>query len=104
FSRDWSSDVCSSDLLTHLPISVHSAFDVFNGLDIEENRSGMVLIGFPVKPLHEVTEGTRLSAIQRLLVVEFLPVPVLVVGSALGHQPSNSSEVLMLVRDPFRKK
>src|SRR5690606_4036846 len=36
------------DALTHLPTSVHSAFDVFNGLDIEENRSGMVLIGFPV--------------------------------------------------------
>src|SRR5690606_41075294 len=89
---------------THLPISVHSAFEVFNGLAIEENRSGMVFIGFPVKPLHEVPERARLSAIQRLLIVELLPVPGLVVGGALGHQPSDSSEVLVLVWDPLRKK
>src|SRR5690606_14966230 len=94
----------NASCFTHLPISVHSAFDVFNSLDIEENRSGMVLIGFPVKPLHEVTEGARLSAIQRLLIVELLPVTGLVVGGALGHQPSDSGEVLVLVRDPFRKK
>src|SRR5690606_9403901 len=94
----------NASCFTHLPISVHSAFDVFNGLDIEENRSGMVFIGFPVKPLHEVPEGARLSAIQRLLIVELLPVPGLVVGGALGHQPSDSSEVLVLVWDPLRKK
>src|SRR5690606_8627152 len=46
----------------------------------------------------------RLSAIQRLLIVELLPVSALVVLGTLGHQPSDSSEVLVLVRDPLRKK
>src|SRR5690606_1079100 len=87
-----------------LPFALDPPLNVLSSHDVKEDRRCMVLVLFPVHPLHEVAERGRLSAIVGFPVGELLPVPILVAFCACCHVLSPPGKHLVLVRDVLRKQ